>query len=148
VGIAVGIAHHRPGIEGQCPPCEIFAQTEERTMKAIEEKSATKKRFEKFARTWKSETELFSKVSKHVLHPAYQKIIGMGEAAIPLILEDLSQYGPDDWFWALTAISDENPITNEIAGDMVAMTEAWLQWGRKRGYLDDCQNRPNELSQT
>jgi hypothetical protein len=91
-------------------------------------------RFKKLAKAWKSETELMSKVSQRVMHPAYQKIIGMGEPAIPLILKDLEKNGPNDWFWALTAITDENPITQEIAGNMTAMTEAWLQWGRNAGY--------------
>ena len=72
----------------------------------------------------------------------------MGEPAIPLILKDLADNGPNDWFWALTAITDENPITEEIAGNMVAMTEAWLQWGKGAGYLNDCQNPPNGSSQT
>ena len=82
------------------------------------------------------------------MHPAYQKIIGMGEPAVPLILKDLAENGPDDWFWALTAIADDNPITEDIAGDMNAMTAAWLQWGRKRGYLENYPMRPNEPSQT
>lgn len=94
-------------------------------------KLANEQRFARLAALWKSETELSSKVSRRVLHPAYQKIIGMGEAAIPLILKDLAENGPDDWFWALTAITEENPITEPIAGDMCAMTEAWLQWGKK-----------------
>lgn len=37
---------------------------------------------------------------------------------------------------ALTAITDHNPITPEIAGNMVQMTQAWLQWGRKAGYVN------------
>lgn len=61
----------------------------------------------------------------------------MGAAAIPWILIDLRENGPDDWFWALTAITDENPITRDIAGNMAAMTEAWLQWGERAGYLDE-----------
>ncbi|MCI0641477.1 MAG: hypothetical protein L0Y72_17260 [Gemmataceae bacterium] len=109
---------------------------------------ANEQRFHRLAALWKLETELFSKVSKRVLHPAYQKIIGMGPSAIPLILKDLSENGPDDWFWALTAITDENPITKEIAGNMSAMTEAWLQWGKKAGYLSDCQNSSNSSSQS
>jgi hypothetical protein len=104
--------------------------------------------FNRLARIWKSETELISKMSRKFMHPAYQKIIGMGEPAIPLILKDLAKHGPNDWFWALTAISDENPITEELAGNMVAMTEAWLQWGKRAGYLNDCQNPPNSSSQT
>ncbi len=109
---------------------------------------AVERRFHKLAKAWKSETELFSKVTKKILHPAYQKIIGMGEPAIPLILKDLSENGPDDWFWALTAISDANPITEEIAGNMRAMTEAWLRWGEKAGYLGNCRNQPSSSSQT
>jgi len=109
---------------------------------------AAEERFNKLARAWKSETELVSKVSKRVMHSAYQKIIGMGESAIPLILKDLSANGPDDWFWALTAITDANPITDAMAGNMSAMTEAWLQWGRNAGYLNDCPSQPNGSSQT
>ena len=112
------------------------------------QKLAPEARFKKLAAAWKSETELVSKVTKKIMHPAYQKIIGMGELAVPLILKDLTDNGPDDWFWALTAITDENPIAKESAGDMRAMTEAWLQWGRKAGYLSDCQKQPSEPSQT
>ena len=119
-------------------------------MPGIEEQSkqTAEQRFKKLANTWKSETELFSKISKRVMHPAYQKIIGMGEAAIPLILNDLAKHGPDDWFWALTAITDANPIGEAQAGNMAAMTEAWLQWGRNAGYLSDSPKPRNERSQT
>ena len=104
---------------------------------------AIEQRFNRLASLWKSETELYSKVTKRILHPAYQKIIGMGETAIPFILKDLVDNGPDDWFWALTAITDQNPITEAIAGNMRAMTEAWLLWGTQAGYLNDCQNTSN-----
>lgn len=120
-------------------------------MTALAEKTkrmAAERRFRKLARVWKAETELVSKVTKKVMHPAYQRIIGMGESAIPLILNDLEENGPDDWFWALTAITDENPIKKEMAGNMAAMTEAWLQWGRNAGYLKDCPSPPNGSSRT
>jgi hypothetical protein len=119
------------------------------TARATKTKRLTaEQRFNRLAKSWKSETELISKMSRKFMHPAYQKIIGMGEPAIPLILNDLAKHGPNDWFWALTAITDENPIPEELAGDMVAMTEAWLQWGKGAGYLNDCQNPPNGSSQT
>jgi hypothetical protein len=120
-------------------------------MAAVDEQSkriAAERRFATLAQAWKAETELVSKVGRKIIHPAYQKIIGMGEPAIPLILRDLRDYGPDDWFWALTAITDENPIRPDIAGNMVAMTEAWLAWGRKAGYLQDCPKPPNGSSPT
>ena len=108
---------------------------------------AAEQRFKKLAKAWKAETELVSKVSQKMLHPAYQKIIGMGESAVPLILKDLADNGPDDWFWALTAITDHNPITDEIAGNMAAMTEAWLRWGKSAGYLKDCPSQQSDSSQ-
>src|SRR5262245_31368751 len=120
-------------------------------MTAIEQKTkraTAERRFKRLARAWKSETELISKVSKRIIHPAYQKIIGMGEPAIPLILKDLSDHGPDDWFWALAAITDENPIAGDIAGNMAAMTEAWLRWGRNAGYLKDFPNQRSKRSRT
>jgi hypothetical protein len=94
-------------------------------------------RFRELATHWKAETKFVSNVTTKSMHPAYQKIIGMGERALPLILRDLVDNGPNDWFWALNVIADDNPVTDGIAGNMAAMTEAWLQWGRKAGYLKD-----------
>jgi len=96
---------------------------------------AYENRFRKLAATWKSDTQFMSNVTAKMLCPEYQKIIGMGELAIPFILRDLKDNGPNDWFWALTAITDVNPITEDMAGNMTVMTEAWLRWGKKAGYL-------------
>ena len=67
------------------------------------------------------------------MHPAYQQIIGMGWEVLPLILRDLKE-SKADWFWALTAITGANPISEGIAGNITQMTEAWLQWARAKGY--------------
>ena len=111
-------------------------------------RSVAERKFIKLRDEWKTQRGHEPSTAKIILIPAYQKIIGMGESAIPLILKDLSENGPDDWFWALTAITDENPITKAMAGDMAAMTEAWLQWGREAGYLKDYQRKPSAHSQT
>jgi hypothetical protein len=57
-----------------------------RPVAALEEKTKADVAVQRFSRakTWKSETELVSKVTKRILHAADQKIIGMGETAIPL----------------------------------------------------------------
>ena len=105
-------------------------------MAVVEEKTkdlATEERFRKLAKAWKSETELISKVTKRAMHPAYQKIIGMGQAAIPFLLREL-ETNADNWFWALMMITDENPVSEEIRGDGAAMAQAWLRWGKKHGY--------------
>lgn len=103
-------------------------------------------KFVALAAIWKSETKLFSNVTKRATHPAYQQIIGMGPAAVPYILRDLAEHGPNDWFWALTAITGENPISEAIVGNMTAMTEAWLQWAEAAGYLSDSMHTTNHPS--
>jgi hypothetical protein len=42
------------------------------------------------------------------------------------ILRSLQQE-PDDWFYALRAITGENPVPASSAGDMRAMSEFWLR---------------------
>lgn len=115
--------------------------------RAVEEE-LIQKRFDKLADEWKRDTLLMSKVSAMVIHPAYQKIIGMGPVAIPCILRDLRDNGPEHWFWALHMISDENPVPGDKVGDVSAMTEAWLQWGSKKGYLDTSPQTTQVHSQT
>lgn len=90
--------------------------------------------FVELAKRWRAETALLSSVTKIAMHPAYQRIIGMGPAAVPLILRDLEQQ-PDHWFWALTAITGEDPVRPEDAGDIERMARAWLAFGQERGYI-------------
>jgi hypothetical protein len=90
-------------------------------------------RFQHLARQWRKDTAHVSNVARKALHPAYQEIIGMGNAAIPLLLAELSRE-PDDWFWALHAITGANPVPQEHRGDMRAMAAAWVQWGVEQGY--------------
>jgi len=91
--------------------------------------------FCRLAAEWKYDTYWTSSVTKKVLHPCYQKIIGMGPIAVGWILETMS-HEVDFWFDALTAITGEQPVPIEHAGDIQAMTNDWLEWGRRNGY--DC----------
>jgi len=91
-------------------------------------------RFERLADRWSNETEFVSSSTQMILNGAYQQIIGMGEAVIPLILTRLEIQG-GHWFWALQHISGEDPISSEDVGNYARMREAWLQWGRERHYL-------------
>ena len=89
--------------------------------------------FLELAEQWRRETGMMSLVSKMSIHPAYQRIIGMGQAVVPLILRELEQE-PDHWFWALQAITGANPVRSEQRGRLKQMAEAWVQWGRENGY--------------
>jgi len=71
-----------------------------------------------------------SSITKAIMAPSYQAIIGMGEPAVALILAQLRAEGddPDQWFWALECITGENPIKPEDQGDSAKMAQAWLTW--------------------
>src|SRR5208283_2613139 len=88
--------------------------------------------FRELAEQWRNETAHLSNLRKKALHPAYQQIIGMGEAAVPLILAEMKRK-PGPWFWALHAITGADPVSEESRGKLPEMTNAWLQWGRERG---------------
>lgn len=91
-------------------------------------------KFNKLMDEWRKDTSHLSSIEDKSVHYAYQRIIGMGNDALPFILKDLERQ-PGHWFWALSAITGENPIKEEDAGIMKNMAASWVEWGRKRGYL-------------
>ena len=91
-------------------------------------------RFYELRDDWKSKTRHLSNTAQISLVFSYQKIIGMGPAVVPLILSELEKE-PDHWFWALEAITDENPVAESDAGDIEASARVWVQWGRDKGLL-------------
>jgi hypothetical protein len=102
--------------------------------KTLEHSVAKEQRFRQLAEIWKKDTLYLSSVAKKAMHPAYQGIIGLGETAVPWILEELKKEA-GDWFWALTAITGENPVPEASAGKVPEMVAAWLHWGREQGYI-------------
>jgi hypothetical protein len=82
---------------------------------------------------WQRDTGMLSVVSKIAMHPAYQRIIGMGQPVVPLIMRELERE-PDHWFWALNAITGANPVQPEHQGRSDRMAQVWLEWGRENGY--------------
>ncbi len=95
--------------------------------------STHEKKFRDLVTRWKADTRYTSSVTEMAVHPAYQQIIGMGESAVPLLLRELAENG-GHWFWALGAITGEDPVPAESRGRIAEMTAAWLEWGRANGY--------------
>jgi hypothetical protein len=91
-------------------------------------------RFQALAAQWKEKSRYLSNTAQMAMLKPYQQIIGMGDRVVPLILEEL-QREPDHWFWALEAITQENPVPPESAGKVGQMAAAWISWGKARGYL-------------
>lgn len=96
---------------------------------------SAEERFRRLASQWKEESVFMSSIADKVKLPSYQKIIGMGWAAVPLILEDLKKQ-PQHWFPALRAITDINPVPPEDAGNVKKMAAAWVNWGRQNAIID------------
>lgn len=88
--------------------------------------------FNALVEEWRRETGMLSFVDKKVMHPAYQRIIGLGKQAVPLILRELQQR-PSYWFWALESITGVDPVRRGDTFD--AAVSAWLEWGKDQGYI-------------
>lgn len=90
--------------------------------------------FERLAGQWIHDTAALSSVTEIALHPSYQRIIGLGPGVISLILGELSRR-PNHWFWALKALTGEDPVPPASRGRIREMTAAWLAWGRDQRLL-------------
>jgi hypothetical protein len=88
--------------------------------------------FKKHAKRWQRETRHISSPNQKYLHQSYARIIGLGWPVVKPILQALQQQ-PDDWFYALRAITGKNPVTARMAGDLTEMSKVWIKWGRERG---------------
>lgn len=109
------------GVLTSCTEAEEFFQSD-----LIEQ------HFQQLAQTWKGECAYTSSVREMALHPAYQQIVGMGPRALPFIFAEL-EARPEHWFWALRAITGENPVPPEHQGDILQMAQDWLNWASRRG---------------
>ncbi|SIO60031.1 hypothetical protein SAMN05444166_6242 [Singulisphaera sp. GP187] len=101
---------------------------------AATERLSVAERFQRLAAEWKQESRYLSNSAQMAMLKPYQRIIGMGAPVVPLILEELSRE-PDQWFWALEAITEQNPVPPEAMGKVRLMAQAWGLWGERQGVL-------------
>jgi hypothetical protein len=89
--------------------------------------------FRKHVAGWKAEmrSSPSSSVRDMFASEHYQRIIGMGKPAVPLLLAEL-QASPDHWDWALDMITGDNPVPPPAQGKLKEIARAWLDWGRAR----------------
>lgn len=86
--------------------------------------------FRRLVDQWKKERGSRSSIPQSAYLDSYQKIMGMGPNAVPLIIDQLKSEGdrPDQWFWALRAITKQNPVKPEDRGNFPKMAQAWIEW--------------------
>lgn len=86
--------------------------------------------FDVLAARWHRETRYWSSATRMAMHPAYQRIIALGEKVIPCILNDLRRTR-GHWLWALYVLSGfEDPASEDASFDEAV--DAWLNWGAAR----------------
>ncbi len=90
-------------------------------------------RFAALVIEWRHGRGHSSKIRDLVNHHAYQQIIGMGPAIIPLLLREMEER-PSHWDSALREITGANPVPKKSIGKIDEMAAVWAQWGRRQGY--------------
>lgn len=93
-------------------------------------------KFLALVRQWRNERGAMSSITEAAVCPAYQSIIGMGYTAVPFLIAQLQSEGddPDQWFWALKAITGADPVAEADRGDFRAMAKSWIEWAQREGY--------------
>ena len=89
--------------------------------------------FERLADEWERDRPRGVDIAQMTKHPAYQRIVAMGQPAVPWLLHRLATK-PDHWFVALSAITGAKPVPPESRGRIKEMVQAWLGWGIQQGY--------------
>lgn len=98
-----------------------------------ENQTPDKSEFENLVKVWKKATHHYSFIRQKIVHPAYLRIIGMGEKVLPFILEELKERPSPGWFPALEAISGNDAA--QAAKSIDEAVESWLNWGKQQSYL-------------
>jgi hypothetical protein len=89
--------------------------------------------FHRLVEEWSSATAPLSSIRRKKEHPAYRKIVEMGEPAVPLVLADLARK-PSHLFWVLPEITRTNPVDRDVAQNLLDVINSWIAWGREQGY--------------
>jgi hypothetical protein len=92
------------------------------------------KRFRELVEEWQAGVAAVSSTTARVQHPAYRQIIALGPAVVPLLLRELERR-PNHWFAALRSLTGADPVAPADRGRLGPMAEAWIKWGKERGYL-------------
>ena len=99
--------------------------------------------FNKLAEQWVKKTGILSNSVSIMKHPAYQQIVELGEAVLPLVFRELEKgQMAVHWPLVLSAITGadptpppkQSPAPGWVALDIKAIHKAWLAWGREQGY--------------
>jgi len=95
--------------------------------------SRLEEEFEKLSSTWKRETGMLSSSAQRMQHPSLQRILQMGQMAIPFIIRDLAEK-PAWWFSVLRELTEVDPVPGDKKGLLRESADAWIAWAHENGY--------------
>ena len=98
--------------------------------------SYDKRKFDNLVDWLNSETSHSSFIHDRLIHPAYARIVEMGDSALPFIFKSLEHEVNQTYFAVLTQITGVDPIPSEsesMSSDSVR--QLWVIWARKNKYL-------------
>ncbi|MBI4703440.1 MAG: hypothetical protein HY744_20190 [Deltaproteobacteria bacterium] len=90
--------------------------------------------FGRLVEWWARDCLWFSSTTKRTAHPAFRRIVSMGRAAVPFLLEVLET--PGDWDIALAEITGADPVPPSATGRRAETIRAWREWARQRDPVD------------
>ena len=90
--------------------------------------------FEQLADEWELQTGFMSSTLDRSVHPLYQRIIGLGPQAVPLVLERMRDEGGGHWNWALEALTGRS-VQSVLTGNIATIASEWVAWGRQEGLV-------------
>lgn len=85
------------------------------------------RRFYRLKKEWELDTAHYSSMQMAATHHAYQEIINLGEAVVPLMVRDMMAT-ETHWFFALATLTGENPVPAQHAGHIPSMVQDWQNW--------------------
>lgn len=89
--------------------------------------------FQRRLTEWRAETYYQSSVAEKMDHPAFKRIVEIGERAVPWIIAEL-KVRPDFLFMALHLIKKFDPTPEAAKGKPQKLIEAWLQWAEHQNF--------------
>jgi hypothetical protein len=98
---------------------------------ASRQTESMEERFQRLTNEWRKATMALSSTTQITSHPAYLAIIALGPKVVPLILREMRDR-PGHWSAALTAITGAVPYPASLRGNIRAICQAWLDWGRAK----------------
>lgn len=84
--------------------------------------------FEILADKWSEDIAFTSNTTEIIKHPIYRAVTELGRDVIKPILKRMDSTH-EHWFYALSEITNENPVKQEHHGFIDLIINDWIEWG-------------------